>query len=188
MSIKVSRIISMVFNPALVLVWMVFSLILGEGPQSLLSAFILLLVGIGPILFLEMKFYLTSAKNEFEPGRMERDGMYLVGIFAFSVSSILFGTSAFNDVLWFNLSMILAIYFALAYLVNRYFDKISMHTAMFTFTSVLLAGRVDYGLMLLLVLLPLIIWARLDLHKHDWVEIMWGLAVGLIVGLLSWLF
>jgi hypothetical protein len=183
---RFAQIITYITEPPIVLVLGVMILIMGKPPSEALAAFVFLLCGLSFPLIIFAKDYLTESDSSLDPSRKERNDMFLAGAFGFSLASILFGSVLLQSSFWFFMSMLLAVFMSLLYLVNLYFDKASIHIATFTLTVVILTVQVNYAIALALVALPLLIWTRITLHKHTWVQIMWGLAIGLAVGLLAW--
>ncbi len=186
MNKSLAQIITYTAEPIIVLALLVFGLIYGQPPTAALAGLTFMIVGFFPLSVFYVKDYLKSRRNTIDPGRKERNGLYLTGVFSFSFASIIFGSAIMQNELWFYMSMLFAVFFALFYLVNLYFDKASFHAGSFVLTVVVLTSQVDSNFALLLALLPLLFWSRLIMHKHEWVELMWGLALGLSVGLLAW--
>lgn len=181
-----AKIVSYVFEPLLVLILMAFALVIGQAPSDALSAAVFLGLGLAAPAFLYIYDYVTDRDDNVDPTRRERNSMYLAAVFGYGLTSILFGSVLVNNEFWFSLPMLMMIYFATFYVVNLYFDKASLHIGTFTFAIVVLTAKLSAGFALLLALLPIVVWSRLSLHKHQWVEIMWGLVIGLAVGLLAW--
>ena len=87
---------------------------------------------------------------------------------------------------WMLVSMAVAAYFGITLYVNLFFDKASQHTGVWTLWTMVLIGRVDNIFVLLFLLLPVIMWSRLVLKKHTWPQLFWGIAIGMLAGLLTW--
>ncbi|MEP7104128.1 MAG: hypothetical protein ABI721_05480 [Candidatus Dojkabacteria bacterium] len=119
--------------------------------------------------------------------RAKRDNLFLTVIIPFCLNLMLFiytGQSKF----WVYTSMLMVIFFACFYLLNRFIDKASLHTGMFSFSILYLTNRVSVAFAILLVLIPFIAWSRVKLHKHTWFQLMLGMVVGMFLALLSWTF
>lgn len=183
----VAQAVSLAFNPLAVFIVGILILAGTSRIADFASAIVLLLVSGTPVILAEIYQYLRSSRVSFELNRELRNAVYLTGVISFSLGTVVFGSQIRTNIDWFNLSMVLAILWGGLFLVNRFFEKVSLHVTMFTFMLVLLAGQVNMAYSLAMAVLPLIIWARIKLNKHEWIEVMWGLALGLAVGLLSWL-
>lgn len=116
--------------------------------------------------------------------RKDRDFIYVAGLFAFLFNAILF--SYFLNPMWFFKSMLIVIFLGTFFFVNKYVDKASMHAGAFTFGIVYLVGSYGQIFSLGLVILPLVYWARIKLHKHTWKQLFLGTLLGLFMGLLAW--
>lgn len=120
----------------------------------------------------------------FDIPRKERDFIYVAGSFAFLFNAILF--TYFQNVAWFFKSMLIVIFLGVFFFVNKYVDKASMHAGAFTFGIVYLVGSYGQLFSLGLIILPLVYWARIKLHKHTWKQLFLGTLLGLFMGLLAW--
>ncbi len=181
-----ARIVSTLTSPALILPVAIFALVANADFTQASSALIFLIVGGVPPLLLNVYQYFHESDDEVEPGRSAREAIYLVAVFSFVLDTIIFGSDIMPSGFWANMAMIMAIFFATAYLANKYIDKFSMHVAMYGFTVMLLVGKVNTTLALLFLAIPIIIWARITLQKHTWLQVLLGLAIGLAIGLLAW--
>lgn len=184
---KFAQLISFVLDPAIVFGLSLLAIISQQNITGALQGVILVslfVVIVGVVWVWSSK---QIADAVYLP-RARRDNVYIAAIFASVVSTIIFGTLIWTSAFWYNLSMTLMLYFASFYLVNRYFDKASQHIGMLAFISMLLIDKLSVNWVLLLVSIPLLIWARLDLRQHGWIQIMWGWAIGMGVGVLTWLF
>jgi len=116
--------------------------------------------------------------------KKDRDVVYLITIFCLTFSAIFF--SYMRTKFWTLNSILLDIFITLMYIVNKYIDKASMHAAGFCFAVMYLSDRVNPSFGILLIILPIIYWARIKLHKHTWIQLLLGSVIGMIGGLLSW--
>jgi len=183
---KVAQLISLIFSPEVVLSVGILTLVLNSGLVQFLYALIFLaLGGLVPLIYGLYTFFREPDLN-IEPGRKASLLIYLVAVFSFATASILFGIDLIYSAFWSTLAMIMSCFYAISYLVTKYFDKFSMHVAMYAFVTMLLMDQLSVSFGSLFIFAPLIIWARMRLHKHTWLEIMWGWAIGLTVGMLAW--
>jgi membrane-associated phospholipid phosphatase len=183
-----ARAISTIFGPQILAILGAFVLVAYRSPVDFLAYLIFLFVGGGlptVTFFIE---YFQGKQKELNIARRDRDSIYLAGLFGFAITSVLVGSAIVMSALWMLISMVMAIYFGLFYVVNRYFTKASQHMGMICFWSVLLMDKVSLVFILVLALAPVVAWSRVYLHRHTWEQIAWGGAIGLSTGLLTWVF
>ncbi len=182
-----AKIVSIIFNPFLVLT---LALVLGN--------LIWVQLHTGPVIFvisvlIFLPFIVYTAKISTKKAgfwhphnllRKERDSVYIFGMFASLISILAFSYIGINY--WLGNSFIAFLLIALLFLVNKYIDKASVHTAVFCFSVFYLTDKFDTSIGLFLIALPIIMWARVKLHQHTWVQLFLGIIVGMLVGLLSW--
>lgn len=116
--------------------------------------------------------------------RKERDFIYVAGAFSFLFNAVLF--SYLQNQVWFFKSIIVVIFLSVFFFINKYLDKASMHAGAYTFGVVYLIESYGQIFSLGLILLPLIYWSRIKLHKHTWRQLFLGTILGLFMGLLAW--
>lgn len=114
----------------------------------------------------------------------ERNTIFIVVVVSLVLSSIFFSYEQLNNQTWVDLSIVLATYFGAFFVVNMFFDKASQHIGGFVFSVVYLSQEYK-DLLLLLAIMPIITWARIFLKRHTWIQIIWGIAIGIFVGILS---
>lgn len=157
------------------------------GVFEIASAFIFIAIVAGGFFLSIVYQYLHDDDADFVPTRTERDAVHLTAIFACTASTFVFGSQVFPNELWMNISMLFMMYFASFYLFNHYFDKASMHVGMYTLWVLIISQLVDPALgILLLGLLP-VAWSRLELQRHTWPQILFGLMIASPIGALAWL-
>jgi hypothetical protein len=79
----------------------------------------------------------------------------------------------------FQRSVAILLMVGVAYALNRWI-KLSLHLAFAGFFGLALAGiHLGYGLPILL-LIPFLVWSRLELSRHTNLEVVGGLALGLV--------
>lgn len=117
--------------------------------------------------------------------RDARVPVYLISIYSAFFNILIF--SYLHLSFWVFQGILIFILFTLMYIINRYIDKVSMHTAAFTFATFYLIDKASTTFVLLLLLLPLVYWARIKLHRHTKFQLFLGTMVGVFVGLVAWL-
>lgn len=138
------------------------------------------------IFFLPFCIYLFQAKGDYFGmnsrifTRHERNVMYFGIIISFllliGLNQII--TSSSDEIK--NTGIIFSIYFGLFFIFNMIFDKVSMHTGSFVFSTMLFASLTHYTFLIILPLLPVVIWARVTLKKHTFAELILGTLIGTI--------
>jgi hypothetical protein len=182
-----AQLISIISLPVFVFPAAILLLVLGRSLSDLASAIVFIVVGGTPMFLVQALDYVRHSRTNTDLNQKQRDYVYLAGVIGFAIASVIFGSQLREAINWYNLSLVTAILWGAFFVVNRYFDKLSAHIGVFVFAVTLLAGKANMAYSFALVFIPILIWARLQLHKHEWIEIWWGLAVGLAIGLLSWL-
>jgi len=185
-----AKFISFVSNPVFVLL---FSFILGNlqvvrnSPE--ITAMFFFLGGFLP--FLLYLHYLWIHKNNLldyaSIPRDKRNNLFLAATISFALNVMIFiytGTATF----WIYSSMLFVILFATFYLLNKFIDKASFHTAIFAFGVLYLTNKVSVAFAILLILVPFIAWSRIYLHKHSYFQLMLGTVIGMFLAILSWTF
>ncbi len=182
-----AKIITEVFDPTVIFfVSVIFIVYLRNSLQDQIAGIIFIgLGGLLPLVSLVYE-YLNTKVNRVVT-REERNHVYLAAFFSFSVLSTLFATNIFPDRFWSFLSIAMALYFGLALLINTFIDKTSQHVGMYTFWIMALIEFASPGFAILFAAVPLIMWSRLALTKHTWIQMFWGMTIGMLTGLLLWL-
>lgn len=138
-----------------------------------------LLVYIFPVITKKRKLVNNDAITQ-----KERNTLFVVLVISLILNSILFSYEQLNNQTWIDLSIVLATYFGAFFVINMFFDKASQHVGSFVFSVIYLSQK-SKDVLLLLAIMPIIIWARIYLKRHTWAQIIWGIAIGLFVGILS---
>lgn len=183
-------VISSITNPIIVVLFALiagnYQLIISEPKIAAMFFFLNLSL---PIIFY-IKVFVESKRELLDQSPITRNERYLIylgAIFSTLISTILFAFTMQNYH-WVLTSMLFCVLFSAYYLINRYIDKISLHSGAFAFTMIYLSDRVSLVFVALLALLPLIFWARVKLHRHTWFQLLLGSSVGMFIGILSWTF
>ncbi|MEO6729112.1 MAG: hypothetical protein ABIM99_04270, partial [Candidatus Dojkabacteria bacterium] len=119
--------------------------------------------------------------------REKRNAIFLAATISFSLNIMLFVYTGVSN-FWVYTSMLFVILFAVFYLLNKFIDKASFHTAIFSFGVLYLTNKVSVAFAILLVLVPFIAWSRVYLHKHTNFQLMLGTVIGMFLAILSWTF
>lgn len=114
-----------------------------------------------------------------------RDPIYLACFVSSILSYILFSSENLDNVVWFNLSILLAIYMGIFFIINRFFHKASQHAGSFVLSIIYLSIRIDTKILFFLAFLPLIWLSRYYLKAHTYIELVLGTIIGILVGILS---
>jgi hypothetical protein len=182
----IAKIISTITEPPVVVLIGLYGFTWWRGISDVVSFGIFSLIGLVPVFVLYLVEYMHNTRNDLALPRIKRDNVYLIGVFSFVFCSVVFGSTIRQQNFWFEMSMLWSVYFALLYVINHYFDKVSLHISTFALLAMLWTGLLDLRFSILLVFLPLIAWARLKLNSHTRLELLWGLVLGLLIGLLGW--
>ncbi len=189
LKIFIASIISVLLNPFLVLT---LTLIFGNLTRSdtLFGPALFLLILVVLLPFVIYTYFISRDKKSFfkfhNLTRVRRDLVYLFGIFTSFLTTILF--LHLGLVYWFNNSLVLFILGSSMYLINKYLDKISVHSSVLSFCIIYLIDKVSIYLIFLMLLIPLVYWSRRTLHQHTLLQLFMGTIVGLLIGLLTWSF
>lgn len=182
-----AKFVSMVSEPTAVFIAAALLVAWNGGIYELASALIFISI-VGGGFFLSIVYqYLHDSDADFVPTRTERDAIHLTAVFASTVATYVFGSQIFPSEKWMNISMLFMMFFASFYLFNHYFDKASMHVGMSTVWLLIGSQLVSPFVGVLLVLLLPIAWSRLELNRHTWPQIMYGLFIGTAIGAIAWL-
>jgi hypothetical protein len=185
LKISTAKVISLVANPVIILLFSTTLVSLMRSNQGLLPLF---LAGFLPPLIAYV-YLLFRHRKHFESyasiPRADRPGIYISGLYSFSLIAIFF--FVFQNFTYFYDSILIALFLGIMFLVNYYFDKASMHASAYAFSIVYLASTIHIAVLCMLALLPLILWSRIVLHKHTLRQLAIGSIIGLIIGSLSFL-
>lgn len=186
--IILAQIISWILNPFFILpVTLIASHLTSININPMPFIFFVCVSGL-PIFFYYLHYEHKHKQKPWEffinLPRHERNLPLIVGIYTFLFSTILL--TAFNQLLWEKISVLFVIFCGFMYLANRYIDKASWHAAVLAFCIFYLADKISLIYVFGLLLLPIIFWTRIVLHKHSWLQLYLGTVIGLVIGLLSW--
>lgn len=116
--------------------------------------------------------------------REKRNTPLLIAVYSFLFVTIIL--SGLGEILWVEISVVMVIFAGSMYLANKYIDKASWHAAAMAFCVFYFVDKISLNYTFGLLLLPVIFWSRVLLHKHSWLQLYLGMVIGLVVGLLSW--
>ncbi len=187
LELQLAKLVSWVFSPVIVTILAAFLVVSQSDLSNFFAACVFLLVGGFFPVAADVYEYLRHRNATLEPAYQQRNEIYLIALFSFSISSLIFGSAILTSTFWMNLAMVMAIFFALYYMANKYFAKASLHVGMFCVMAMLLIQHLSLTYALLFTIFPIVVWSRIRLHRHTWAQILVGTAIGMSVGLLTWL-
>lgn len=193
-----ARIISDIANPLLIPVWVVLATGLIMDIPSLRLGLITVIAGIFFTLipFGVVIYQLKNGKigSLDVPDRKNRSRLFVYSIMSTTVGSLLIFLLSFSNYQFLaTVSVVFLLNPIIAYFLNLVY-KISIHTAAVSTAGILfimLQGSVagigipvlGFSLFMLLVLLPLMFWARYRLGIHTIPELVWGSTAGIVLTL-----
>lgn len=186
MTERIAKLISLITEPGLVFLIGVAVLQFQVGPTDYIKGGVFVLVSAIPVVFAIIRQYFRP-EGDLTFTQLERNEIYLSAVFGFALGTLIFGSQVMLSTIWMNVAMIFTILSVVFYLTNHYFDKASIHVGMLVIWCMLLVEMVSINYALGLALLVPVTWSRLHLRKHTWPQIMWGLSLGLSVGVLAWI-
>jgi hypothetical protein len=188
--ILTAKVVSMITNPALILF---IALFFGNYEQIKAEPsifFIFLALGLS-LPFFTYLYYLSKHKTHVlqfaSITRESRHSIFLYTILSFCLVAVLFMYTRQSQ-FWISNAMFLTILFGAFYLINKFIDKASVHSGVFSLAIFYMAGNISLAYAFFLFILPFICWSRITLHKHTWFQLMLGSVIGMFIGLLSWTF
>lgn len=188
MNAQIAKIISAITAPPLIMVAAIFLLVVSGGRMSEAFLGAIFIVGGGILPFaLFLATYLTTKGDKFNPDREHREPIFLTGALTYGFLIVLFSSSLINSPFWAHLSTLTSLLLMLLYLIDHYFDKASVHAAIFVFWVLVLVAELGDRWSLALLALPFIIWSRISLKQHTWAQVLWGMCLGMVIGILSWM-
>lgn len=119
--------------------------------------------------------------------REDRHNVYLSGVFSAIFAVVILATFDLNN-FWIYNAMLTTVFFGVIFFINKFIDKVSLHTAAFGFVIVYIANSASLYWLLALVFMPLIVVSRIKLNMHTKFQLALGIATGMFIGLLSWTF
>ncbi|AEL26504.1 hypothetical protein [Cyclobacterium marinum] len=181
---KIARIISQVGHPLLlILAFLIYFLFSIHNPEkAILTFLIILFLGILPLVFWNLIRTKKGLYSNFDVSiRSQRNSMYLfVLTSAFFVLLALWANGQPDAVLIG--SAILIQLLCLAFVIN-FKSKVSLHVAITIFTAFGFWEINPWIAIGLWISSPLIAWSRWQLRRHEPMELIWGLLLGLICGI-----
>lgn len=187
MNAQIAKIISAITAPPLIMVAAICVFIFFSDKFGQLG-YGLIFLGLGgffPFVLFIIDYFLNKT-DTFNPDRKTRENIFLVGAFSYGFLIVFFSTAWINSPFWANLSMLMCLLLLALLAVDHLFDKASVHAAMFTFWVLILVVGMGDKWALAFLTLPFIIWSRLTMKEHTWPQILWGLVIGMLLGIFSW--
>jgi hypothetical protein len=178
LSIRAAKIISLAAHPFVMVILLVFfSSFSGNIIYSAGSVLIVLAIVLIPLtIYIRSKVRKKEWGNIDASNKKERPPFYLLTIILLLVLiTIISFIPSFAFLLRGSIAVVVLL--ILHALLNKYI-KASLHLSFASFTMLMLMGQgFTYGL-LILVVIPVLFWARLILKRHTVPELLSGLAAG----------
>lgn len=179
MKILLAKVISRLFDPV---VWLLVFFILFFNQTNLqleqiriLLPVLLILELVLPALYMALALRRRKIHDFDITKREER-----LGLFSFTLALYLLALIAvwfFGNFLAFKFQLTVVLVMAFAVLIT-YWWKISIHLAANTLGMIVLNYFFAWQLWPLFFVLPLVGWARITWHKHNWQQLITGVLVG----------
>lgn len=184
---KLASYISIILGPHVWLPLMLIATLARSGVASykilLIFPFLFLILVIAPLayLYFAVKFGLTSSWDL--PHRRDRYYFLAICLFVLLISVVV--AYPLGNQLLFHLSLLIFVLLTILSLITTFW-QISLHASLNTAGIILLGFLFGWQLLYLIILLPIIYWARLTLHRHNILQLLAGSLVSsaiLIAGL-----
>lgn len=185
-SFRVAHWVSNVLNPPVISIFGIFLMasFLGTPDAWRLAILFVLLVVVVPTLYVYWLLKVGRIDNFHIPERESRNGVYLVIIASNMVGVIV--------MLWLDAPFLMLAFgvmgimqSALLYLINRYW-KISGHTTAVSGLSVFMVAALGWSMYPVLMIVPLVAWARIRTQSHSFWQTVAGIMTGSFFILLTW--
>lgn len=179
--------VSNILNPPLVASFGIFLMasVLGSPEAFLWAGGFVLLAVVVPTLYVVWLLKRGKIDTFHIPNRENREGPYKVIILSNLLAVIFFwlGDAPFLLLGFGVIGMLQSI---LLYLVNKYW-KISGHTTAISGLSVFMVASLGWSMSPVLVMVPLVAWARIRTRSHSFWQTMAGILTGTTFILTTWL-
>lgn len=183
---SVARWVSNILNPPLVAALGIFLMatVVGTREALLWAALFVILADIVPTLYVLWLLKKGRIENFHIPNRENRHGPYKVIIFTNLLCVVLMAVynAPFLLLAFGVIGMMQSI---LLYLINRYW-KISGHTTAISGLSVFMVASLGWSMSPVLVMVPLVAWARIRTHSHSFWQTIAGILTGTTFILTTW--
>jgi hypothetical protein len=181
---KIAQIISQVGHPILlILAFLIYFLFtIHSAGKAILTLIIVLFLGVLPLIFWNLIRTKKGLYSNFDVSiRSQRKSMYLlILILALLVLFALWVNGQPDAVLIGSAILIQLLCFAF---VINFKSKVSLHVAISIFTAFGFWDINSWVAICLWISSPIIAWSRWYLKRHQLVELIWGLLLGLICGI-----
>jgi MFS family permease len=178
--------VSNVLNPPLISVLGIFLMaaFLGTPDAWRWAALFVILVVIVPTLYV----YLLLKRGKIEtfhiPNRQNRKGVYLVIILS-NVVGVIVMLVLGAPFLLLAFGIMGVMQSTLLFLINMYW-KISGHTTAISGLSVFIVAALGWSMYPVLMIVPLVAWARIRTHSHSFWQTIAGVMTGAFFILMTW--
>lgn len=186
-SFTLARWVSNVLNPPLISVLGIFIMasFLGTPDVWRLAFLFVILVVIVPTAYVYWLLHTGKIENFHIPKRENRNGVYLVIIISnFLGVLIMYFLKAPFLLMAFGVMGIMQS--TLLFLVNKYW-KISGHTTAVSGLSVFMVAALGWSMYPVLMIVPLVAWARIKTQSHSFWQTVAGILTGTFFILMTWL-
>ena len=174
-----AQVVSTLSNPFLVLYAVLITgslTYISKHPESSLT--FLILSSILPLVFYiyEILKHKSHWLHFISLDRKHRDRVFVAALYSLIFAMIIM--AYMKEYYWMKLSIILIILVGTFLLVNKFIDKISMHTAVFGFACTFMIDKITapekifFFFVLTALAFPIIFWARIKSHKHTVIQLM----------------
>lgn len=179
---KLAEIISIILGPhfwlpLLLVVFFTKTQLTSEQIKILLPTMLIFQV-IVPIsyIFIALKLKKVSAWDL--PIKEER--YFILSLMFISYLITLLMTYVYGNLLIFHLNLILFILLTITSFIT-YFWKISIHAILNTFGAIFINFLFNWQFPIIYLVIPIIIWARYKLGRHDFKQLLAGIILGIFV-------
>ena len=184
MRLRVANFASKVFNPvllSLVAVLLVSISTVESVPKALFLSSVILAVGLLPVYLLALYLVKTGRMDSvFNNSRHQRRGIYISGIISTLATILVISLMDAPKEIVATLATALAA--GLLFLIINNWWKISIHAAFVTGVAMLLIFIYDWpALIVVLPLVPLIAWSRVELRQHTAGQVATGVLVAVAI-------
>jgi len=174
---KLATFISLVFNPAL-MIFLQALILLRTYPVTPHQLLLVTMPFIVPSVLYVLIMVFILKRVDYEFTKKESRWPVLILIVLGMLVSVPLSVSITPSMTQLLLRML--VMFIIVTSVTFYW-KVSLHTLFFSMTVIMLSSYVDSGLILLYILLPLIYWSRIVLHKHTPSPLLLGTLLPILI-------
>lgn len=185
-SYSIAHWVSNVLNPPAISVLGIFLMasVLGTPDAWRWAVLFVILVVIVPTLYVYSLLRRGKIETFHIPNRQNRKGVYLV-IIASNIVGVVVMFIMKAPFLLMAFGIMGVMQSTLLFLVNRYW-KISGHTTAISGLSVFIVAALGWSMSPILMIVPLVAWARIKTQSHSFWQTIAGVLTGSIFILMTW--